>query len=90
MCLVYLQEWLLFIEDFNPLEGVAWVMVERESEEERGRMYMNENIRPSNGSLPLPLQVGASVGELLCSLAKHAEVGSAQPWTRDLCWMENP
>lgn len=60
------------------------------SEEQRGRMYINENVRPSNGSLPLPLQVGASVGELLCSLAKHAVVGSAQPWTRDLCWMENP
>lgn len=72
------------------LLGLWWRERESESEEERGRMYMNENIRPSNGSLPLPLQVGASVGELLSSLAKHAEVGSAQPWTRDLCWMENP
>lgn len=85
LCLGYLQELFLFINNFNPLKVVVWVILgygERELTQMRiSALLMVLCLCPSRLSL---------CRELLCSPAKHAVVGSAQPWNRILCRMENP
>lgn len=76
----------LFINDFKQLENIWGYPAKHRLLRERVCEY--ESLQ---WALAFPLQVGAAVGELLWSVAKHAAVaGSAQPWNRNICWMENP